>query len=63
MRNVICDTCEKEIEEKYLEICILHFGVGSDSEEEEEGTYQFCSERCMGKWMVEKAKEDYGVYE
>jgi len=64
MRNVSCDTCEREITEKYYEICVLIFGdIDDTSEQEEEGAYQFCSTKCMGRWMIEKAKEDYGVYE
>ena len=62
MRNVSCDNCDREITEKYYEICILIYGDSSDVEEEST-SFQFCSEKCMGKWMIEKAKEAYGVYE
>lgn len=61
MKIITCDTCDKDIsEEEHIEISI--FKCEGNSVESEEENYDFCSERCMGKWMVEKAKDDYGVY-
>ncbi len=62
MKKTFCDTCSEEIDikaDQYLTI-IIEDKQGQDSYEDEE--YHFCSTKCLGKWMILKAKE-YGVYD
>lgn len=61
MKKITCDYCNQDIPEEYYMICIYKYDEEQTIKDEEE--CEFCSERCMGKWMVEKAKESYGVYE
>ena len=60
MRRITCDNCDEEINEEHYEICTYKYN--GDQEIEEEDSCDFCSKRCVGKWMIDKAKEAYGVY-
>jgi hypothetical protein len=71
MEKIICDSCQREIncsggEEKFYQLAICEY-TGAVGTEEYQNLQQenldFCSTRCMGKWMLEQAKERFGVYD
>ncbi len=60
MKIVVCDNCSSEINnEDYIELTISNCHDGSYDTED---TYEFCSNKCLGIWLLSKSKE-LGVYE
>lgn len=62
MRKVFCDVCSEELEENNEDSSMITIFIEQVNQHLSDIEGHFCSQKCCGKWMIEKAK-GFGVYD